>query len=276
MRETSVADATNTTAPAAGDAARSPGGELAPHPPIRAYYDDTGDGKRQFVRRVFDEAAADYDLVERMMSLGSGSKYRRRALQRAGLRAGMRVLDVAAGTGLVTREAASLAGDPSLVLGVDPSSGMLAEAVRGVPGVRFTIGTAERLPVDDAGADFLSMGYALRHVSDLATTFREFLRVLKPGGRVCVLEITRPGGRVSLALLRVYMGWLIPGLTRLAGRRAQSKQLWSYYWDTIEQCVPPERILDAMHAAGFTDVARQVELGIFSAYTATRPAVRHP
>jgi demethylmenaquinone methyltransferase/2-methoxy-6-polyprenyl-1,4-benzoquinol methylase len=245
---------------------------IAPHPPIRAYYDDTADGKRRFVRQVFDEAAADYDRVERIMSLGSGSQYRRRALRRAGLRAGMRVLDVAAGTGLVTREAAAVVGDGSLVLGVDPSPGMLAEAVRNVPGVRFTIGTAERLPLEDASVDFLSMGYGLRHVSDLTVTFREFHRVLQPGGRVCVLEITRPRGRISLGLLRIYMGWLIPGLTRLAGRRSQSKQLWSYYWDTIEHCVPPERILDARDAAGFTDVGRHVELGIFSAYTATRPA----
>jgi demethylmenaquinone methyltransferase/2-methoxy-6-polyprenyl-1,4-benzoquinol methylase len=251
--------------------ATSDSSPLAPHPAIRAYYDDTGDSKRQYVRRVFDEAATDYDRVERMMSLGSGSKYRRRAMERAGLRRGMRMLDVAAGTGLVAREAAAVVGDPSLVLGVDPSPGMLAEAVRTVPGVRFTIGTAERLPVDDTSVDFLSMGYALRHVSDLTTTFREYLRVLKPGGRVCVLEITRPRGRVSLALLRVYMGWLVPGLTRLCGRRARSRELWSYYWDTIEHCVPPERILDAMHAAGFTDVGRHVELGIFSAYTATRP-----
>jgi demethylmenaquinone methyltransferase/2-methoxy-6-polyprenyl-1,4-benzoquinol methylase len=242
---------------------------IAPHPPIRAYY-DSPDGKRHFVRKVFDEAAADYDRVERMMSLGSGSPYRRRALERAGLRAGMRVLDVAAGTGLVSREAAAIITDPALVLGVDPSPGMLAEAVRNVPGVRFAIGTAERLPVDDASVDFLSMGYALRHVSDLATTFREFLRVLKPGGRACVLEITRPRGRISLGLLRVYMGWLIPGLTRLAGRRAQSKQLWSYYWDTIEHCVPPEQIQGAMHAAGFADVGRHVELGIFSAYTGAK------
>jgi demethylmenaquinone methyltransferase/2-methoxy-6-polyprenyl-1,4-benzoquinol methylase len=244
---------------------------IAPHPPIRAYY-DSPDGKTRFVRRAFDEGAADYDRVERMMSLGSGSPYRRRALRRAGLRAAMRVLDVAAGTGLVTREAAVTVGDPSLVLGVDPSPGMLAEAVRNVPGVRFAIGTAERLPVDDATVDFLSMGYALRHVSDLAATFGEFLRVLKPGGRVCVLEITRPRGRISLGLLRVYMGWLIPGLTSLTGRRAPSKQLWSYYWDTIEHCVPPERILAAMDAAGFADASRHVELGIFSAYTATRHA----
>src|SRR5687767_15786580 len=84
---------------------------LAPHPPIRGYYDAPA-GKRPFVRRMFDQAAGDYDRVERLMALGSGPWYRRRALHRAGLRPGMRVLDVAAGTGLVAREAAALAGDP--------------------------------------------------------------------------------------------------------------------------------------------------------------------
>jgi demethylmenaquinone methyltransferase / 2-methoxy-6-polyprenyl-1,4-benzoquinol methylase len=239
---------------------------VAPHPPIPGFY-DRPEEKRPFVRRVFDDAAGDYDRVERMMALGSGPWYRRRALVRAGLRAGMRVLDVAAGTGLVTREAVAVAGDAGLVVGVDPSPGMLAEAGRRLPDVRLTLGTAEQLPVADASADFLSMGYALRHVSDLSVTFREFRRALKPGGRVCVLEITRPDGRVRMAALRLYMRWVVPAFTRLAARHADSHRLWSYYWDTIERCVAPERILDAMRDAGFEDVRRHVELGIFSEYT---------
>jgi demethylmenaquinone methyltransferase/2-methoxy-6-polyprenyl-1,4-benzoquinol methylase len=247
---------------------------LAPHPPIRGYYQAIEE-KRPFVRGIFDDAAADYDRVERLMSLGSGSAYRRRALARAGLGAGMRVLDVAAGTGLVTREAVALAGGPSLVVGVDPSPGMLRQAARNVPGVRLAIGTAERLPVDDASVDFLSMGYALRHVSDLRETFREYLRVLKPGGLVCALEITRPRRGISLGVLQLYMRWIVPALARLAGgrreRRERSRMLWSYYWDTIASCVPPERILAAMSEAGFTDVRRHVELGIFSQYMGRKP-----
>ena len=247
----------------------SPAAVLAPHPPIRGYY-DAPDGKRPFVRQIFDDAAGDYDRVERLMALGSGPWYRRRALGRAGLAAGMRVLDVAAGTGLVAREAAALAGDGRLVLGIDPSAGMLAEAARAVPDVRFSLGTAEALPVADGSADFLSMGYALRHVSDLSVTFREFFRVLRPGGTACVLEITRPQGRVHMALLRLYMRRVVPGLTRLVARRGADR-LWSYYWDTIEHCLPPDDILSAMRAAGFADVRRHVELGIFSEYVGRKP-----
>ena len=248
------------------DTAAAASAVLAPHPPIEGFY-ARAEEKRPFLRGVFDGAAGDYDRVERMMALGSGPWYRRRALVRGGLQSGMRVLDVATGTGLVAREAAAVVGDPSLVLGVDPSQGMLAEASRRVPDVRLTLGTAEQLPVADASAAFLSMGYALRHVSDLAVTFREFRRALRPGGRVCVLEITRPDGRVRLAALRLYMRWVVPALTRLAARRADSHRLWAYYWDTIEQCVAPERILDAMRDAGFEDVRRHVEMGIFSEYT---------
>ena len=71
-----------------------------------------------------------------------------------------------------------------------------------------------------------------------------------------------------MAALRVYMRWVVPALTRLTTKGAGSPRLWSYYWDTIERCVPPARIIDAMSQAGFRDVARRVELGIFSEYTA--------
>ena len=242
----------------------------APHPVLKKYYERESD-RRPFVSALFDNGAAYYDWICGLGSMGSGRFYRRWILTKYGLRAGMKLLDVATGTGLVARAATRILREPGAVVGLDPSIGMLRQAQKSLA-IPLVQGIVEELPFATDHFDFLSMGYALRHVSDLAATFREYLRVLKPGGRVCVLEITRPRGRVSLGLLRVYMGWLIPGLTRLAGRREKSKQLWSYYWDTIEHCVPPERILDAMHAAGFTDVDRHVELGIFSAYTATRLA----
>jgi demethylmenaquinone methyltransferase/2-methoxy-6-polyprenyl-1,4-benzoquinol methylase len=241
---------------------------LQPHPTLRTYYAGESE-KRAFVRHIFDTTAGDYDRVERMMAFGSGSWYRREALKRAGLVAGMRVLDVAVGTGLVAREEIRLAGSPDLVLGVDPSVGMLSRAVRSL-GIRGVMGVGEQLPLANGSFDFLSMGYALRHVTDLGAAFREYYRVLKPGGRLCVLEITRPRGWAGRLLLKGYMKTVVPLLTRLTTRHADTQLLWRYYWETIESCVDPARVMEAIAAAGFGDVRRRAELGVFSEYTAKK------
>jgi demethylmenaquinone methyltransferase/2-methoxy-6-polyprenyl-1,4-benzoquinol methylase len=243
-------------------------GVLPPHPTLRAYYSEAS-AKRRFIRDIFDTTAEDYDRVERMLALGSGSWYRRRALSRAGLAKGMTVLDVAMGTGLAARAAAEIVGDPKLVLGVDPSIGMLSQATRS-SSVRAVMGLGEQLPIRSDHFDFLSMGYALRHLTDLQCAFREFFRVLRPGGTVCLLEITRP--KRGMKLLRWYMKRVIPGLTRSTGGSARTALLWEYYWETIERCVSPEAVLQALNDVGFVGTKRAVELGIVSEYTATKPA----
>jgi demethylmenaquinone methyltransferase/2-methoxy-6-polyprenyl-1,4-benzoquinol methylase len=242
---------------------------IVPHPALPRYY-NPDEGKQPFVRRIFDHTAGDYDRVERLMAFGSGSWYRRQALTRAGLAQGMRVLDVAIGTGLVAREEVQITGDPKLVLGVDPSIGMIGEARKSLP-INLARGVAEELPVAADAFDFLSMGYALRHLSDLTVAFREFFRVLKPGGRICVLEITAPRTRFRLGLMKAYMRFVVPTLTRLTTRHADSQLLWQYYWDTIEQCVPAETVIAALDRAGFENVAHHLELGMFSEYTARKP-----
>ncbi len=162
----------------------------APHPPLTDYYPDEA-RRSSWVRRIFDDTAADYDRVERFIGLGSGSWYRGAALLRAGLKPGTKVLDVGVGTGLVSRQAARIVGTPNLVTGIDPSPGMLENAQ--VPdGVKLVRGSVEHLPFADASFDFVTMGYALRHIADLSIAFSECFRVLRPGGRFCILEITNP------------------------------------------------------------------------------------
>jgi demethylmenaquinone methyltransferase/2-methoxy-6-polyprenyl-1,4-benzoquinol methylase len=241
----------------------------APHSPLPAYYGSERE-RAAWVRGIFDRTAADYDRLERILGLGSGSWYRRRALRNAGLCPGMRVIDVGTGTGLLARAAAEIVGDPALVTGVDPSAGMIEHA-RVPAGVQLLAGSAEAIPLPAGAADFLSMGYALRHISDLAVAFSEFHRVLRPGARLCLLEITLPPGAFARTLLRAWLKGVVPRIAALIARRLDAPLLMRYYWDTIAACVPPPEILGALAAAGFVDVERQVELGMFSAYCARRP-----
>jgi demethylmenaquinone methyltransferase/2-methoxy-6-polyprenyl-1,4-benzoquinol methylase len=246
------------------------GAPLAPHAPITEYYEDEA-ARHVFLRRVFDETAPDYDRIERLLAFGTGPWYRRQALRRAGLAAGDAVLDVGIGTGLVAREALGIIGPAGRLSGVDPSPGMMDQVH--LAGVELVQGRAEQIPKPDASCDFLSMGYALRHVGDVTAAFSEFHRVLRPGGRLLVLEITRPRGRFAHWALRTYMHGIVPLLARLVARRAPTSQLWRYYWDTIEACIAPEAVMQALRDAGFSDVQRHVELGMFSEYTAVKAAL---
>lgn len=254
---------------AAGSVSDPPTGELVPHQVLSDYYSSEA-SRREFLDKIFDRTSAHYDRIEKLIGFGSGPWYRRQALLRAGLAAGMKVIDVGIGTGLVARQAITIVGDPALVTGVDPSAGMMSQA--NLPaGVRLLEGKGEAIPLPDASGDFLSMGFALRHLSSLDAAFREFHRVTRPGGRICLLEITRAEGSVSGWLLKLYLKYLVPGIARVWSRDAETARIWRYYWDTIEACVPPETVLQALRDAGFVDVRRHVEVGIFSEYQATRP-----
>jgi len=261
------ASAETGTAVDAHPRARAP---VAPHPPLDAYYDGSSH-RREFVSRLFDATAADYDWIVRAMSFGSGTWYRGQALRQAGLAKGMRVLDLACGTGPVAGEALKTVGPDGLVIGLDASFNMLVETRRRA-GVSVVAASVERLPVPDCYFDFLSMGYALRHVDDLTATFAEYRRVLKPGGRVLVLEMTRPRSRVQFALAKLYLYRIVPLLSGLFARSANARTLMRYYWDTIERCVPPGTILAAMSEAGFERVERRCLWGILSEYVGERPA----
>lgn len=237
---------------------------MRPHPLLERYYD----GETARVRRVrdwFDATAPSYDRITQGMSFGTGNWYRGRALERAGLAPGATMLDVACGTGLLAASARRIVGANGRVVALDPSAGMLGQA-RG-RGLRSLVrGFAEALPFADGSFDFVSMGYALRHVADLEITFAEYRRVLRPGGRLLVLEITPPRSRLAFRLLRLYLGRIVPWLARRHG--AAPGELMRYYWETIEQCVAPSAILAALAASGFDDTGRRVELGIFSEYAA--------
>ena len=241
----------------------------SPHPPLTGYYQSEKQ-RRRFLNNVFDQTAGHYDLIDRMMSCGSGIWYRRSALQRAGLSAGMNHLDVAVGTGAIARSAVEIVGETGSVTGIDPSIGMLGQT-RKLLRIPVIQGVAERLPFPDNSFDFLSMGYALRHVTDLNVTFDEYFRVLKPGGRLLILEFARPKSRLGQVLSRFYLNRLVPWLSQAGSGSKEARLLMEYCWETVENCVPGQAILDAVNNSGFTGATRSSWFGTFSEYRARKP-----
>jgi ubiquinone/menaquinone biosynthesis C-methylase UbiE len=172
----------------------------------------------------------------------------------------MKVLDVATGTGLVAREALALAGSEGSCSASIPAPACSPKLVDSSPSPSFAA-AGRNLPLRDASFDFVSMGFALRHVTDLDALFAEFRRVLKPGGIACVLEISRPRPRIVAQPLRVFMTRVVPAVARLARRHSEARRLMDFYWDTIDACVPPEEVLASLVRSGFAAPKRLLSLG---------------
>jgi len=241
---------------------------VLPHPTLVERY-ATPEAKPEFVNRLFDKGAKHYDAVVDWGFLRSGAWYRRWVQQRHGLKRGDHLLDVACGTGLVAVESAKILGTAEHITCLDPSEGMLAVA-RTKLAAKFVPGRAEAMPFADNSFDFLTMGYALRHVTDLAQTFAEYRRVLKPGGKLLILEVTKPSGWFMRTLFRLYFGHIYPALTRLFTRSPDARDMMRYYWETMDACVPPAEVLAALRAAGLVEVQRKGCLGLFSEYSAVK------
>jgi demethylmenaquinone methyltransferase/2-methoxy-6-polyprenyl-1,4-benzoquinol methylase len=241
---------------------------VAPHPVLSQYYASELQ-RRKRVDEMFDSSAEHYDWINNVMSFGSGVRYRQQVLTKFGIETGMHVLDAGSGTGVVARLEQDMVGEQGLVVALDPSKGMLGEARK--RGVQLaTQGLGEKLPFADQQFDRITMSYALRHVADLKILFEEYQRVLKPGGKLLILEITRPESRVGYMLLNAYMKTIVPTLTRIFRRSAEAQELMRYYWDTIEHCVPPAAILDTMASVGLEQSRRDLSFGTFSEYSASK------
>ena len=185
------------------------------------------DEKQKRVAGVFTSVAGKYDLMNDLMSLGIHRLWKRFVIDLACVRPGEKVLDVAGGTGDLTREFARAAGDKGLVVLSDINAAMLGEGRsrlidKGVTGVPLAQANAEKLPFADETFDCITIGFGLRNVTDKDAALASMRRCLKPGGRLLVLEFSKP---VSEPLAKVYDQYsfkLLPMLGKLVAGDADS------------------------------------------------------
>ena len=219
---------------------------------------------------LLDRSAEHYDTVEAMF-LDCGLLYRRMSMRAAGMKKGMKVLDVATGTGALARGAKRNVGETGRVFGVAPNRGMLTETKKS-HSLPLTRGVAQQLPFESNSFDFVTMGIALRHVLDLAAAFSEYLRVLKPGGRLWILDSHVAKSKFGHWMTKQVWGRIVPGMTFMFTRSKDAKLLMDYYWDTVEQCVEPPVIVEALKRAGFDRARSRVMLpGGLCEYKGSKP-----
>jgi demethylmenaquinone methyltransferase/2-methoxy-6-polyprenyl-1,4-benzoquinol methylase len=220
-----------------------------------------GEAKVRAVRTLFDTIAPRYDLVNRLMTFGMDRGWRRRAVASLDLKPAALVLDLACGTGDLCRGLQRAGYQP---LGADLSFGMLVHARTTAPLMQ---GDALRLPVPDGVLDGVVSGFALRNFVDLEAVFAELGRVVRPGGRVALLDVAEPPNAILRAGHAVYFGHVAPRIGGLLSDAAA----YRYLPRSVAYLPPPDHMLASLGEAGFTQVERQLlSGGITQLLTATR------
>ena len=221
----------------------------------------TGDEKRAAVRSMFDAIAPRYDLVNRLMTFRMDVGWRKRTIASLGLPPGSVVLDLACGTGDFCR---GLAGAGLRPVGLDLSYGMLAAARTDAP---LSQADALALPVPDGSVDGVTCGFALRNFVELEPFFAELGRVLRPGGRIALLEVAEPPNPVLRWGHGIYFGKVVPKI----GGLLSDASAYQYLPKSVAYLPEPEVMLEQIRTAGFVDVDRRLlSTGISQLITATR------
>jgi demethylmenaquinone methyltransferase/2-methoxy-6-polyprenyl-1,4-benzoquinol methylase len=220
-----------------------------------------GDAKVTAVRSMFDTIAPRYDMVNRIMTFRLDVRWRRRTVGDLALAPGSLVADLACGTGDLCLELAAAGHRP---IGFDLSMGMLQAARTPAPLVHADI---LRLPVPDRILDAATCGYALRNVVDLGAFFGELARVIRPGGRIGLLDVGQPPSRLVRTGYNIYFGKVVPFIGGLLSDRAA----YRYLPRSVAYLPPAAEMQSMLAAAGFSEVEHtQLTKGLSQLLTATR------
>lgn len=207
----------------------------------------------EMVRTMFDRIAPVYDRMNRLMTAGLDKRWRRQTAERV-VRIGDRVLDGACGTGdLALADLLAGAGE---VVGVDFSEPMLERARQKSNAIDWVRGDLSQLPFPDAGFQAATVGFGLRNVPDLDRALRELRRVLEPGGRLGILEMTRPRGPLA-PFYRLWFDRLVP----LAGKLVPGGSAYTYLPASVRRFHTPDELAGRMARAGFEQIRYRLFAG---------------
>ncbi len=213
--------------------------------------------KSRLVHQVFASVAENYDLMNDLMSLGVHRAWKRDFVANSGVQLGQRVLDLAGGTGDISRLLSAAVGARGQVVLTDINAAMLGVGRRrledlGIVGnVRYALVDAEHLPFADASFDIVTIAFGLRNVTDKQAALEEMHRVLRPGGRALILEFSEVR---SEALKVLYDAWSFGALPLLGKLVANDEDSYRYLAESIRKHPPQEELAGMMRSAGFADV----------------------
>ena len=236
-----------------------------------------GKAKGEQVEAMFDSIAPAYDFMNTAMTFGMHRRWLRKALgklndKEARNTTAFDIIDLATGTGEVAFSLGRLYSEAD-ILGVDLSEGMLGIARRKLAGnpqtrIRFEQGDCLDLKYPDNSFDLLTIAYGVRNFENLEKGFREFYRVLRPGGKCMILELSRPENKVVRLGYDLYSRTLIPLIGRLVSR---DRRAYSYLPESIAAMPPRRRIAEMLREAGFKDVGfKSLTLGVVTYYIAEK------
>jgi len=244
---------------AANDPCPSPGDRLP-----------SGAERARLVREMFDRIAGRYELLNTVMTAGLHRIWNRRVVKATGLRPGGMALDLACGTGTLTRDLAHRVGPEGYVLGIDFSPEMLRSArSRPAPNIEYRLGDATKLESVPSGAfDATTIAYGARNIPDLDALFSEMARCLRPGGVAVCLEIARPQNRVFAAFYGLWFDKVVP---RIGARISGDARAYSYLPESVKEFVAPDELCDIMERNGLQNVTwRRLAGGIITLHRGTR------